>query len=153
MKQLQLKKEFLTSQTVRLPESKDAVKVKVNSNCMNVSKRTTAFIPEPVTRTCSVKNLKQISKKKLLSVDRVPAKVFSTEFCEILKNNVLPLFKQFPLILSKLFKIQERIETKGNIEMNWVTLREMWLYSELFWSECGKILTRKTPNTDTFHAV
>ena len=153
MKQLQLKKEFLTSQTVRLPESKDAVKVKVNSNCMNVSKRTTAFIPEPVTRTCSVKNLKQISKKKLLSVDRVPAKVFSTEFCEILKNSVLPLFKQFPLILSKLFKIQERIETKGNIEMNWVTPREMCLYSELFWSECGKILIRKTPNTDTFHAV
>ena len=24
---------------------------------------------------------------------------------------------------------------------------------EFFWSECGKIHTRKTPNTDTFHAV
>ena len=24
---------------------------------------------------------------------------------------------------------------------------------EFFWSECGKIHARKTPNTDTFHAV
>ena len=30
-----------------------------------------------------------------------------------------------------------------------------WLraYSDLFWSECGTIRTRKTPSTDTFHAV
>ena len=26
-------------------------------------------------------------------------------------------------------------------------------YSEFFWSECRKISTRKTPNTDTFLAV
>ena len=26
-------------------------------------------------------------------------------------------------------------------------------YSEFFWSECGKIRTRKTPNTDTFHTL
>ena len=25
-------------------------------------------------------------------------------------------------------------------------------YSEFFWSECGEIRTRNTPNTDTFHA-
>ena len=46
------------------------------------------------------------------------------------------------------------------------SLREKCLYSELFWSafsrirteyliesECGKMLTRITPNKDTFHAV
>ena len=40
------------------------------------------------------------------------------------------------------------------------TLREKYPYSEFFWSvfsriqsECGKIQTRKTQNTDTFHAV
>ena len=32
-------------------------------------------------------------------------------------------------------------------------LRKKFPYSELFWSECGKIRTRITPNTDTFHAV
>ena len=32
-------------------------------------------------------------------------------------------------------------------------LREKRPYSEFFWYECGKILTRNTPNTDTFHAV
>ena len=33
------------------------------------------------------------------------------------------------------------------------SLREKYPYSKFFWSECGKIRTRKTPNTDTFHAV
>ena len=40
------------------------------------------------------------------------------------------------------------------------TLREKCLYSEFFWSvslgiqsKCGKIRTRKIPNTNTFHAV
>ena len=33
------------------------------------------------------------------------------------------------------------------------TLCKKCPYSECFWSECGKIRTRKTPNTDTFHAV
>ena len=32
-------------------------------------------------------------------------------------------------------------------------VREKRPYSEIFWSECRKIRTRKTPNTDTFHAV
>ena len=30
--------------------------------------------------------------------------------------------------------------------------REKCPYSEFFWSKCGKVRTRKTPNTDTFHA-
>ena len=33
------------------------------------------------------------------------------------------------------------------------TVRKKCLYSELFWSKCGKIRTRIAPNTDTFHAV
>ena len=33
------------------------------------------------------------------------------------------------------------------------TLRKKCPYSELFWSERGKIQTRITPNTDTFYAV
>ena len=33
------------------------------------------------------------------------------------------------------------------------TLRKKCPYSELFWSERGKIRTRITPNTDTFYAV
>ena len=33
------------------------------------------------------------------------------------------------------------------------TLRENCPYSEFYWSECGKIRTRKTLNTQTFHAV
>ena len=32
-------------------------------------------------------------------------------------------------------------------------LSETCRYSEFFWSECVKIRTRKTPNTDTFYAV
>ena len=35
-------------------------------------------------------------------------------------------------------------------------MRKMYPYSELFWpafSECGKMRTRITPNTDTSHAV
>ena len=46
-----------------------------------------------------------------------------------------------------------RIETE-------TTQREKFPYSEFFWSvlshiwtEYGKIRTRKTPNTDTFHGV
>ena len=35
----------------------------------------------------------------------------------------------------------------------WTALRDKCPYSEFFWSECGKIRTTKTPNTDTFHAV
>ena len=34
-----------------------------------------------------------------------------------------------------------------------VSLREKCPYSELFWSKCGKIRTRITPNTDTFYPV
>ena len=34
-----------------------------------------------------------------------------------------------------------------------LTLHEKYSYSQFFGSECGKILTRKTPNTDTFYAV
>ena len=34
-----------------------------------------------------------------------------------------------------------------------LTLREKCPYSELFWSECGKMRTRITPNTDTFYTV
>ena len=33
------------------------------------------------------------------------------------------------------------------------TLRKKCPYSELLWSEYGKIRIRITPNTDTFHAV
>ena len=33
------------------------------------------------------------------------------------------------------------------------SLRKKWPYLELFWSKFGKIRTRITPNTDTFHAV
>ena len=33
------------------------------------------------------------------------------------------------------------------------SLRKKCLYSELFWSECGKIQTRITLNIDTFHTV
>ena len=33
------------------------------------------------------------------------------------------------------------------------SLREKFPYFDFFWSECGKIRTRKTPNTNTFHAV
>ena len=33
------------------------------------------------------------------------------------------------------------------------TLRKKCPHSELFWSECGKMRTRITPNMDTFHAV
>ena len=33
------------------------------------------------------------------------------------------------------------------------TLRQKCPYSEFFWSKCGKIRARKTPNTNTFHAV
>ena len=32
-------------------------------------------------------------------------------------------------------------------------LCEEFPYSEFFWSECGKIRTRKTPNTNTFYTV
>ena len=34
-----------------------------------------------------------------------------------------------------------------------ISLRKKCPYSELFWSECGKMRTRITPNTDTFHAM
>ena len=34
-----------------------------------------------------------------------------------------------------------------------VPLRKKCPYSEFFWSECGKIRTRKTPNTDTFYTL
>ena len=34
-----------------------------------------------------------------------------------------------------------------------LALRERCPYSEFFWVECGKIPTRKTPNTDTFYTV
>ena len=34
-----------------------------------------------------------------------------------------------------------------------MTLRGKCPYSELFYSECGKIWTRITPNTDTFYAA
>ena len=42
--------------------------------------------------------------------------------------------------------------------INWqsgklLPLRKKCPYSELFWSECGKIRTRITPNTDTFYVV
>ena len=33
------------------------------------------------------------------------------------------------------------------------TLRKKCPHSELFWSECGKMRTRITPNIDTYHAV
>ena len=33
------------------------------------------------------------------------------------------------------------------------TLREKCSHAEFFWSECGKITARKTPNRDIFHAV
>ena len=33
------------------------------------------------------------------------------------------------------------------------SLRKKYPYSELFWSECGKMWTRITPNMDAFHAV
>ena len=33
------------------------------------------------------------------------------------------------------------------------TLRKNCPYSEFYWSKCGKMRTRKTPNTVTFHAV
>ena len=32
-------------------------------------------------------------------------------------------------------------------------LSRKFSYSDLFWSECGKIRTRITPNKDTFYAV
>ena len=34
-----------------------------------------------------------------------------------------------------------------------VLLRKKCPYSELFWSKCGKMRSRITSNTDTFHAV
>ena len=34
-----------------------------------------------------------------------------------------------------------------------ILLHEKCPYSEIFWSECGEIWTRKTQNTDTFQAV
>ena len=40
-----------------------------------------------------------------------------------------------------------------NQKMHTLTLRKKWPYSEFFWSECGKMWARKTPNTDTFHVV
>ena len=33
------------------------------------------------------------------------------------------------------------------------SLCKKYPYSELFWPQCGKMWTRITPNTDTFHAV
>ena len=33
------------------------------------------------------------------------------------------------------------------------TQRKKYPYWELFWSKCGNIRTRITPNTDTFHAM
>ena len=33
------------------------------------------------------------------------------------------------------------------------SLRKKCPYLEFFWSECGKIRTRKTPETESFHAV
>ena len=33
------------------------------------------------------------------------------------------------------------------------TMREKCSHAEFFWSECGKIMARKTPNRDIFHAV
>ena len=49
-----------------------------------------------------------------------------------------------------------RISTNSD----WYSLRKKCPYSEFFWSvfsriqsECGKVRTRITPNTDTFHAV
>ena len=33
------------------------------------------------------------------------------------------------------------------------TPRKKCPFSELFWSKCGKMRTRITPNIDTFHAV
>ena len=34
-----------------------------------------------------------------------------------------------------------------------ISLHEKCLYSEFFWSECRKIRSRKTPNTDSFYEV
>ena len=34
-----------------------------------------------------------------------------------------------------------------------LSLRKKSPYLQFFWSDCGKMRTRKTPNTDTFHAV
>ena len=54
-------------------------------------------------------------------------------------------------ICSKL-KIKTLGVSRGPI-YNCEPLREMCLYFEIFWSECGKIRTRKTPNTVTFYTV
>ena len=47
-----------------------------------------------------------------------------------------------------------RMEAKKKIlKFQTQSLRKKCRYSKLFWSECGKIRTRITPNMDTFDAV
>ena len=53
-------------------------------------------------------------------------------------------------------RVNPKIRPTQNILSNpnyLLTLREKCPYSELFWSECGKMRTRITPNTDTFYTV
>ena len=47
--------------------------------------------------------------------------------------------------------IWNRVEKSSKIGQD--SKREKCLYSELFWSECGKMRSRISPNTDTFYAV
>ena len=75
------------------------------------------------------------------------------------------LRKQLKVFSDYLFphKLHHRCLTGFLIRLWNFTLHEKFPYSEFFWSvfavslriqsECGKMWTRNTPNTDTFHAV
>ena len=58
--------------------------------------------------------------------------------------------------LYRSMQFQNRIEKmlgKVLCKCCWRSLRKKCLYSELFWSECGKIRTRITPNTEWINWV
>ena len=67
---------------------------------------------------------------------------FSNQSWNSFKVNKKRVLKDIYENLLVLFSYQRRI-----------SLREKCLSSEFFWSECRKIRTRKTANTDTFHAA
>ena len=91
------------------------------------------------------------------------AQVFCCEFCKIFKNTFFHRLP--PVAASSLMYFQftfcVQVDTKVTLLVrkillvigNSSSLRKKCPYSELFWSECGKMQTRITLNTDTFQAV
>ena len=56
----------------------------------------------------------------------------------------------------RFFQIEKRVVNHTVIPERSIfywTVQKKWQYLKLFWSKCGKIRTRITPNTDTLYAV